>query len=186
MLGDDELVERARSDPAAFGPLYDRYVVAVYRYCLRRLGEREAAEDATGATFTRALAALPRFRLQADGSFRAWLFTIAHHAVTDLLRERRRAGGAALPEIADVAPESSPEGTLLAAERERSIRLLLARLPPGQARVVELRLAGLTDIEIARARERSHGAVRVAQHRAVRRLRELLAAASEEERDALG
>ena len=56
-------------------------------------------------------------------------------------------------------------------------------LPPEQARPLELRLAGLNDAEIARVLGRSHGAVRVAQHRALRRLRALLEAAGKETDD---
>jgi RNA polymerase sigma-70 factor (ECF subfamily) len=76
-ITDDELVALAKRDRAAFGPLYDRYADLVYRYCLRRLGNRETAEDATGQSFVKVLAALPTYR--NDGpSFRSWLFAIAH------------------------------------------------------------------------------------------------------------
>lgn len=73
---DAELVALAMADLRQFALLYTRYLDPVHRYCYRRLGSREAAEDATSAVFTKALAAFPRYR---DASFRAWLFTIAHH-----------------------------------------------------------------------------------------------------------
>lgn len=80
---DSVLVAAAQADRQAFAPLYDRYLDPVYRYCLRRLGSREAAEDATGQVFAKALAALPGYR---DRSFRGWLFTIAHNVVGDAFR----------------------------------------------------------------------------------------------------
>jgi RNA polymerase sigma-70 factor (ECF subfamily) len=86
-LDEAVIVARARLDPSAFAPLYQTYLDPVYRYCYRRLGSREAAEDATSLIFERALRALPTFRGE---SFRAWLFTIAHNAVTD---DYRRRGG---------------------------------------------------------------------------------------------
>ena len=87
-LADDaELVLQAQANPHAFELLYRRYVDAVHRYCYRRLGSREAAEDATSLVFTKAFGALPGLR---RGSFRSWLFTIAYHVIADDLRARRR------------------------------------------------------------------------------------------------
>src|SRR5215203_2456218 len=81
---DEELVRRAQGgEREAFGALYDRYLGRVYAYCYRMLGNHEAAEDANAEVFERALTALPMYR---TGSFRSWLFAIAHNVVTDALR----------------------------------------------------------------------------------------------------
>lgn len=78
---DEELVRRAQQGQLeAFGQLYDRHVSSIYGSCYRRLGEREAAQDATAETFRKALVALPTYR---PGAFRAWLFAIARHVVVD-------------------------------------------------------------------------------------------------------
>jgi RNA polymerase sigma-70 factor, ECF subfamily len=172
--GEPELVARARLDPRAFGPLYDRYAERVYRYCHRRLGGREAAEDATAQTFARALAGLPGFR---GGSFAAWLFAIAHNVCANARRDARadrplESAG----EVADVAP--SPEELAVAADDGRALRALLAGLPADQRRVVELRLAGLTGAEIAEVLGRSLASVKMLQVRALARLRAAHAAAS--------
>ena len=53
---DAVLAARAAGDPAAFAPLYARYVRPIYRYCYRRLGTHEAAEDATSQVFAKVLA----------------------------------------------------------------------------------------------------------------------------------
>jgi RNA polymerase sigma-70 factor (ECF subfamily) len=166
------LVAHARRDRRAFAALYDRYVPAVYGYCYHRLGSREAAEDATSLIFAKALAALPS---QRGSSFRSWLFGIAHHVVADTYTGQRTD----LPlevawAVSDPAP--SPEGAALAGEAHRALTAALTQLPPDQRQVVELRLAGLTSLEIGQALGRSRGAVDVAQHRAVRRLRTLLGA----------
>jgi RNA polymerase sigma-70 factor (ECF subfamily) len=169
---DMRLVVRAQQDPHAFAALYDRYVTRVYGYCYRRLGSREAAEDATSLVFSRVLTALPRFATEG-GTFRSWLFTIAHHAVVDARRARREDWPlSAAAAVVDPAPD--PEDEALAADEVRAFRALLVHLTPEQAQVVELRLAGLTDVEIARVLGRSHGAVRAAQHRALIRLRAVL------------
>ncbi len=166
------LVARARVDRRAFAPLYERYLDPVYRYCHRRLGNREAAEDATSLVFAKALTALPAYR---DGSFGGWLFAIAHNVVADAHRRRRPDQPLeAVGDPPDAAP--SPEDLALAADERRAIRALLARLPEDQRHVVELRLAGLTGAEIASVLGRSVAAVKMLQLRAMTRLRRDLGA----------
>lgn len=164
---DREIVARARLDPRAFAPLYDRYLDRIYRYCYRRLGNREAAEDATSAIFARALAALPNYR---DGSFRAWLFVIAHNIVVDTHRRRRPEQPLAdAYEPVDHAP--TPEEAVLASDARQSLHRMLDDLPADQRRVLELRLAGLSGAEIACVLNRSVAAVKMLQLRAMTRLR---------------
>lgn len=168
---ESELVARARVDRGAFAPLYARYLDPVYRYCYRRMGGRQAAEDATGEVFCKALAALADYR---DGSFGGWLFTIARNVVADALRrcQPEEPLGSDYDPPDDVA---TPEELALAAEERRSLRELLARLPADQRSVVELRLSGLTGTEIAGVLGRSLGAVKMLQFRAVAQLRVYLA-----------
>lgn len=167
---DTALVLRAQAERRAFAPLYRRYVDSVYRYCYRRLGSREAAEDATSVVFARALSALAGCRPE---SFRSWLFAIAHNAVANDLRGARH--DRTLEEAAPMADaEPGPEAAALAKEARASVLGLLPLLPIEQRRVLELRLAGLSGPEIAAVLGRSHGGVRVAQYRAIARLRTLL------------
>lgn len=174
IASDAELVALAMADPRQFAFLYTRYLDPVHRYCYRRLGNREAAEDATSLVFTKALAAFPHYR---DASFRAWLFTIAHHVVTDRYRaERPEYALETAADIQDAAP--SPEELALAADERRGMTVLLAGLPVHQRQVVELRLAGLTGAEIAQALGRSRANVDVTQYRAVSRLRTQLGLAA--------
>src|SRR5215211_3927848 len=64
----------AVSDPAAFAPLYRRYLPEMLALCARRLGDRAEAEDVTAEVFRKALAGRHTFR---GGSFRKWIYTIA-------------------------------------------------------------------------------------------------------------
>jgi RNA polymerase sigma factor (sigma-70 family) len=171
-----DLIARAVHDPPAFSLLYRGYLDPVYRYCYHRLGSKEAAEDATSQIFAKVLAALPSYR--ADRPFRSWLFAIAHNVVVDTHRARRAHQPLdAAAHVLDPAP--SPEDLALDGEGGRAVRVLLARLTPDQARVVELRLAGLTEVEIASLLGRRPGAVRALQFRALTRLRALLGTTSE-------
>lgn len=165
-----DLAAWATGDREAFARIYRRYLDPIYRYSYRRLGSREAAEDTTAIVFAKVLTALPAYR---GGPFRSWLFAIAHNVLTDQYRAARPTAPLdAAAEVVDVAP--SPEDQALAAEEGRWLRGMLGHLPADQRRVVELRLSGLTNPEIARVLGRNHAAVRSAQSRAVARLRALI------------
>jgi RNA polymerase sigma-70 factor (ECF subfamily) len=170
-MSNDEtaLVAMAKDDRLCFGLLYDRYLTLIYRYCYARLGSKEAAEDAASQIFTRAIDALHTCR---NESFRSWLFAIAHNVVTDSHRSARPS----LPlEVAERTLDPAPSPDVVAGQNDedRFVRRLIAQLTATQRDVVELRMAGLTGPEIARALGRSHGAVRIAQFRAYSRLRDL-------------
>jgi RNA polymerase sigma-70 factor (ECF subfamily) len=169
-------VAAACHDPAAFAPLYRAYFDPVYRYCLRSLGDPDTAADAAQEVFAKALAAIARGPV-AD--FRPWLFTIAHNVIADRLRQRtRRLPPLSLLDAGDRPdPAPTPEESALAAEARQTVHRFLARLPDDQRAVVELRLADLTAPEVATILGRSVGSVKIAQHRAFRRLRDLMIAA---------
>lgn len=170
------LVEAARTDPAAFAPLYRRYVDMIYRFCYRRLGTREEAEDATSITFQKALRSLHLFH---GGSFRAWLFAIADRTTLDRLRRGRREQPL---EDAFLIPDHAegPEEFALGADARHRLREALAVLTADQRRVIELRLSGLDTGEIAQAMERNRNAIDALQFRAVQRLRQELTEAHPE------
>ncbi|HEU5432811.1 MAG TPA: sigma-70 family RNA polymerase sigma factor, partial [Thermomicrobiales bacterium] len=79
--------------------------------------------------------------------------------------------------LAVAAPDLGPEAIALAAESDETVRVLLTGMTTGQQRVLELRLAGLTTAEIARALDLSPAAIRAIQFRAAIKLRERLGGA---------
>jgi RNA polymerase sigma-70 factor (ECF subfamily) len=166
---DEALVAAARVDLAEFAQLYRRYVDPVFRYCYRRLGDRAAAEDATSLTFERALAAMPAY---TKGPFSAWIFTIARNIVVDLHRAKRPQHS--LDDAMHVIDRRPAEEAALRRADADRLYELLDRLTTDQRQIVELRLAGLTDREIAAVLGRSHGSVRTVQYRALQRLRALM------------
>jgi RNA polymerase sigma-70 factor (ECF subfamily) len=170
---DVALVAAVQADRTAFAALYERYQDDLLRYCFYGLGDWDEAADATQQIFANALAALPRFTDRGD-SFRRWLFTIAHHEVGDRQRHRGRTSDALLAAEFMVDPSPSPEELAVATDDHRYLRALLGRLSPTCRRVCELRLAGLTDQEIAAVLGMSQGAVRTAQSRAIDQLQQLM------------
>jgi RNA polymerase sigma-70 factor (ECF subfamily) len=164
------LVAEAQLNPLAFAPLYARYLDPIYRYCFHSLDSREAAEDATSVIFSRALASISACN---PASFRSWLFAIAHNTISNAIRDRHQSTSLDHTSLI-VDPSPSPEQEAIAFEQQKALRELLVQLPADQRRTVELRLAGLTGPETAAVLGKSHGAVKIAQHRAFVRLRELI------------
>jgi RNA polymerase sigma-70 factor (ECF subfamily) len=136
----------------------------VYAYAIRRTRNREEAEDITATVFERALLHLPKFEWRGT-PFVAWLFRIAANAIADrrqsIARDEHETPVTATDafEIEDV-------------ERRAMIFELVERLPDLQRQVIELRFVeGKSIREIAAALNRSEGAVKQLQLRALENLR---------------
>lgn len=169
-LPDATLVTRALRDPNAFETLFHRYHDAVFAYCYRGLGNREDADDATNQIMFNAHRALGRFRDEHD-SFRTWLFAIAHHEISNRRRyaHRHPASLGLSPALIDAAPATAELAIALTELDE--VRRLLTRLPVRPRQVIELRLAGLDDREIAGVLGISYANARKAGSRATEQLR---------------
>lgn len=150
----------------------------VHRYCRARLsgfpGAEHAADDVAQEVCIAVLSALPRYRDEGR-PFEAFVYRIAAHKVADLQRTAYRSAQpqAELPDVIDLS--DGPEALALRASDAREAWSLLERLPDTLRELVVLRVAvGMSAEETGRALGMSAGAVRVAQHRAVQRLRALV------------
>lgn len=158
------LIEAAQADPARFVDLYDRHFQRVYGYVIRRTGSRAEAEDITSAVFERALTNLRRFEWRGV-PFVAWLYRIAANAIADRRKQTER-------DSPDPPPDMPDDRESEEIERRALIADLIERLPDTQRQVIEMRFAEEKSIrEIAAALDRSEGAVKQLQLRALENLR---------------
>jgi RNA polymerase sigma-70 factor, ECF subfamily len=162
-------------DQQAFGQLYDRYHEMVFRYVLFRVGDRQLAEDLTAETFLRALRRIQSVSYQGR-DIGAWFVTIARNLVLDHVKSSRYRLEQTTSEIADLSPATSgPEQQVLDGATHQELLRCVAKLNADQKECITLRfLQGLSVAETARLMERNEGAVKALQHRAVRRLAQLL------------
>jgi RNA polymerase sigma-70 factor (ECF subfamily) len=171
-----ELVAAAQQgDAAAFGELYDRYLDVVFRYVLFRVGDRPLAEDVTSETFLRAFRRITSISYQGR-DVGAWFITIARNLVLDHVKSSRFRLEVATPEP-DEGPlsEPGPESQVLTRLTHTELLACVQQLGADQRECVVLRfLQGFSVSETAAAMGRNEGAIKALQHRAVRRLAQLL------------
>jgi RNA polymerase sigma-70 factor (ECF subfamily) len=166
---EDDLVEAARSNPAAFGELYRRYVVRVYRYLFSHVGLAEAAEDLTSQVFCAAWEGMAHY--QERGSFTAWLFRIARNKANDHFRRQRP--DLPLDEtVLLLGEEFDPLASLEKSEALHRLAELVTRLAPGQLELLRLRFAAdLSFGQIASLLGRNEGSVKMSFYRLLEHLR---------------
>jgi RNA polymerase sigma-70 factor (ECF subfamily) len=158
------LIEAAQADPARFVEIYERYVDRIYAFVSRRTESRAAAEDVTSHVFEQALATIGRFEWRGL-PVAIWLFRIASNAIADHWRERSR--------HVDEPPADIPDPREFE-DIERRIALYreVERLPDVQQEVIRMRFIEEKSIrEVATALNRSEGAVKQLQLRALDKLR---------------
>jgi RNA polymerase sigma-70 factor (ECF subfamily) len=172
------LVEAAQhGNAAAFGELYDKYADMVHRYVLHRLGDRAVAEDLTSETFLRGFRRIGSISYQGR-DVGAWFVTIARNLVLDHLKSSRFRLEVSTADPDDVRRvQSGPEAAVLTRATTDELLRAVAQLGNDQRDCVVLRfLHGLSVAETAAAMNRTEGAIKALQHRAVRRLAQLLPA----------
>jgi RNA polymerase sigma-70 factor, ECF subfamily len=169
-----ELVERAKYDPAAFGELYDRYFLQIYKFVYSRVRDQATAEDVTSDVFMKALRSIGRYQ-DTGRPISAWFYQIAVNAVADRFRSARQ-----LEDIDDQRDLASAGPALeqVAAQRDELRRIwgVVETLPRQQQVAMVLKFQEDMKIEdIAVAMGKSAGAVKLLIHRGVMRVRQSVA-----------
>jgi len=171
---DHELIKRAqRGDTHAFGELYECHAPAIFRYLYAHLGSQMDAEDLTGEVFLKAWQSLPKYT-QRGAPFLAFLFRIARNALVDHYRQAHRQESKS-PEELDAYKDGSklePIDQIGNQMEHQHILKVLGNLRPDYQSVLTLRfISELSPEETAQIMQRSVGAIRVLQHRALFALR---------------
>lgn len=169
---DVELVRDAASgDVEAFGQLYDVYLDKIFRYVYYHVADKMAAEDISQEVFVKAWKAIKSCRGRED-TFLAWLYRIAHNLTVD--HHRRQSKCRSL----EVQCRSNMTNPMEATEldlRELELVQALHYLPEEHQNVIILKfIEGFSNQEIGRMLNKSQGAIRITQMRALSRLRKHL------------
>ncbi|MFH1375377.1 MAG: sigma-70 family RNA polymerase sigma factor [Patescibacteria group bacterium] len=172
----EALVRRARDgDAGAFGDIYDRLVVPIYRYVYYRVS-RDEAEDLTETVFLKVWEKRKSYEKQKGSSFGSWVFRIAHNIVVDHYRENAKVETVGLSEdLRSDRRENDPEARLQGQFEQLELAAAIRKLPELQQQVIVLKFVNeFNNEEISEVLEKTVGAVRVIQFRALARLKDLL------------
>lgn len=170
---DEQVIKQVKNgDAEGFGILYEQYADVIFRYVYSHLENRLDAEDLTEEIFIRAWRALPKYD-ERGLPFSAFLFRIARNSLIDYYRQRKVVSS--LEDIEVQSHEAGPEEAVDINIENHDLRKTIAELREDYRNVLIFRfLSGLSPEETAQVMQRSVGAVRVLQHRALSALKDLL------------
>ena len=175
--GEEKLIRDAvKGNSSAFGALYDHYQPAIYRFVAVKVGRREEAEDITHQAFLSAWLSIKKYQHRGH-PFSSWLYQIARNQVVDHYRAKRNETA-----IESVDPEyfaiaASIELSLPAKLEMENVRRAMKNLKSEYQDVILLRF--IEDIslkETANILQKTEGAVKLMQHRAIKELKNILKA----------
>ena len=174
-MSSDSLLDRAQKlDARALAAIHDRYYPAVYRYIRYRLDNEQMVEDLSSEVFLRLLDHLHRQKGPIN-DLRAWLLGTSANLVNDHLRQKYRRPQEVLDNHERLPSTDNPESQVEQNDSHREVREAMQKLTNEQQHVLALRFSqGLSLEETAQVLEKTTGAIKVLQFRALATLRKLL------------
>ena len=168
------LINEARTNPDAFGLLYERYVGKIYNYVYFRVGNSNDAEDLTAKVFFKALNSIGTYR-HLGLPFSAWLYRIAHNLVANHYRDRAKVTEVSIENlvIPDSSRTSSPEVYLSKKQDNTYLLSLINDLTPQKRELIILKFVQkLSNAEIAVIFGKTEGAIKSLYHRTLTELKD--------------
>ena len=175
--GEKNLIERAISGEAsAFGLLYDHYQPRIYRFIYLKVSHREEAEDLTHQVFFQSWKKISEYNFKGF-PFSSWLYRVARNEIIDYYRTRKIHYD--INEVSEDKSEDVAEGSL--AEKVDNkidisrIKNAIRELRPIEQDIIILRFVeDLSPTEVSKMIDKTPEAVRILQHRAIKRLKQIL------------
>jgi RNA polymerase sigma-70 factor (ECF subfamily) len=162
---DRSLLKRIQQhDQQALAEVYDHYFDPLYRYLTYRLGEPEVAADLAGEVFLALVNAI-KMGKPPKTSLSGWLYTVARNLVVDYIKAKVQTVSLMEDLVAD-EPSLSDQAHL--SQLAPVLKQALLQLTEEQQHVIALRFGqGLSLAETAQLMDKSVGAVKALQHRAL-------------------
>ena len=164
-----------QGDLEAFSVLYKENVQKIYNYIYYRTGNTHDAEDLTARVFQRALKSISRYKNKGV-PFSAWLYRIAHNLVANWHRDNKPKKEISIDDSPYVFSDSIHlESSLIKGQEVAELMVYVRKLAPDRQMVLILKYVDdLTNTEIGEILGKSEGAIRVIQHRALKKMRSII------------
>lgn len=171
----NRLIKRAQQkDKEAFGEIYTFFYKPIFRYLYFSVRNRELAQDLTQDTFFKAWKALLSGST-SNGSFKAYLYTIARNLVIDYYRKKKEVSLDAIGEYVEHLLVEDPQDLISQDEDKQMVSNALTKLEENERQFIVLRFfEDLRFSEMAKILGKGEGSVRVATHRVLKKLRIML------------
>lgn len=171
------LMEKAKSNPRHFEPIYDKYFLPVFRFCLSRVADRDLAGEITSLVFSKALQNVRKFKAKGL-PVKSWVFQIARNEIAQHYRNLKRQRTVHI-EREDFdqffQAELDPDHGEADQERLESVLAALNDLSPEDLELIELRYFEAHSFkEIADLLTITENSARVRTHRIIQRLKKRL------------
>ncbi|MGB7957348.1 MAG: sigma-70 family RNA polymerase sigma factor [Minisyncoccia bacterium] len=173
--GEEKLIQDAvkEGDSSAFGQLYDHYQLMIYRFVFIKVGRREEAEDITHQVFLRAWQNVRNYRHRGY-PFGSWLYRIARNQVIDHYRAQKEEVGLDLFDVDNEAFRTNQPNLSAQLDMERVMAMLHTLKPDYQDVIIFRFVEDLSIKEVAGAMQKTEGAIKLIQHRAIEELKKKL------------
>ncbi|MDD3948463.1 MAG: sigma-70 family RNA polymerase sigma factor [Anaerolineaceae bacterium] len=168
------LINKSRTDPEAFGLLYERYVDKIFNYVYFRVGSTDDAQDLTAKVFFKALKSISSYR-HMGLPFSAWLYRIAHNLVANYHRDRSKMVEISIENltITDTSKASAPEVQLSKQQDNAYLLKLINDLSPQKKELIILKFVQrLSNEEIGQIFGKTEGAIKSLYHRTLLELKD--------------
>lgn len=176
---DKAILRSKQNDREAFAEVFDHFVDRIYRFIKYKISDQLAAEDILQEVFLKAWLGLPKLPEQ-DLNFSAWLYKIAGNTVNDYFRKQYRTPSMlSLESVAEVPDVQNAQdilnNSLDTSSDIASLKKAFNRLPVQYKQVLEIRyIQDFTLEETAKMLGKTNLAVRLLQHRALKKLRQII------------
>ena len=173
--GEDKLIKGSQTGKSAdFGQIYDHYLPQIYRFVLMKVGHKQEAEDLVHEVFISAWQNISSY-LPRGFPFSSWLYQIARNKVIDFYRVKKTTVAIEMVDESLFKIIDAVEKNLDTDMDLKRVSQAIIKLTPDQQDVVLMRFVeDLSHQEISAALDKSEGAIRLLQHRAINNLKNIL------------
>ncbi len=172
-LDEEQVLRKAKSDPAEFRPVYETYFKRIFLFVLHRVGDKQQSADLTSQIFLKALQNLDTFQFKGF-PFSSWLFRIAVNECNSFFRKAKRERLVMLDEVHAETIYEEMFGEETMQELKSKLPVVLSRLGEKELQFIELRfLEGRPFKEVAEILGVSENYAKVKTYRVLDKMKKL-------------